>query len=290
LHLSRSLHFGQTSRECHISASALSREIQRLEREIGASLLRRDNRKVELTTEGARLQRYASETLSAWDRVRDELSASQSTLKGTLSLFCSVTAAHSFLPTLLSRFRQAYPEVTIRLRTGDAISALEVLQADKVDVSVAALPERVPASLLTRVITYTPLLFVAPRAECDVSRMVESDPIDWQRVPMILPESGLARQSIDRWFRKQGLAARVYGEVSGNEAALALISLGCGVGIVPGLVMEKSPLNSQIRSLDVRPRLPDFRVGVCVKRKHLSSPVVLSFWESISEARFGTTA
>jgi LysR family positive regulator for ilvC len=290
LQLSRTLHFGQTSRDCHISPSALSRELQRLEREVGVELLRRDNRKVELTDEGARLQRYASQTLAGWDRVRDELRASQSTLAGTLTLFCSVTAAHSFLPTLLSRFRQAYPAVTIRLETGYAMNALEVLEEGRVDVSVAALPERVPASLLTRVITYTPLLFVAPRAECEVSRMVEGDPIKWADVPMILPGAGLARRSVERWFRRRGLAPRVYGEVSGNEAALSLVTLGCGVGIVPGLVMEKSPLHAEVRSLDVRPRLPDFRVGVCVQRKKLSSPVVLSFWESISEARFATRA
>ena len=44
LHLSRTLHFGRTSRECHISPSALSRTVQRLERELGWPLLERDHR------------------------------------------------------------------------------------------------------------------------------------------------------------------------------------------------------------------------------------------------------
>jgi LysR family positive regulator for ilvC len=284
LDLSRSLHFGQTSRHCHISPSALSRSMQRLEHELGAQLLRRDNRGVELTAAGARLQRYASEALAGYDALREQLQRKREHLRGALSLFCSVTAAHSFLPTLLSRFRQSYPDVTIRLETGYAVSALQMLQDDRVDVTVAALPERIGRSLLARPITYTPLLFTAPRAECEVSRMVERDPIDWAAVPMILPETGVGRQSIDRWFRARGISPRVYGEVSGNEAALSLISLGCGVGIVPGLVMDKSPLRSQVRSLEVRPRLPDFRVGVCTKRKNLSSPIVLAFWESISGA------
>lgn len=287
LQLSRSLHFGAASRHCHLSPSALSRSIQRLEEELGAQLLRRDNRTVELTAAGAQLQRYASETLAAYDRMREQLAHKREHLRGTLSLFCSVTAAHSFLPTLLSRFRQAYPDVTIRLETGYAVSALQMLQDDAVDVTVAALPERVPSSLLSRVITYTPLLFVAPRAECEVSRMVERDPIDWARVPMILPESGVARRAVARWFRGEGVTPRVYGEVSGNEAALSLVSLGCGVGIVPRLVMDKSPLRMEVRSLEVRPRLPDFRVGVCTKRKNLASQVVLAFWESISVPQTG---
>jgi LysR family positive regulator for ilvC len=283
LHLSRSLHFGKTSRACHISPSALSRSMQRLEAELGAQLFVRDQRKVALTGAGLQLQRYAGETLEGYTRLREQLDDKRTRLSGQLSLFCSVTAAHSFLPALLARFRNAHPEVTLRLETGYAVSALAALQEDSVDVTVAALPERVPGSLLTHVITYTPLLFVAPRAECEVSRMVERAPIDWANVPMILPESGEARHSVDRWFRAQGVAPRVYGEVSGNEAALSLVSLGCGVGIVPGLVMDKSPLQGDVRSLPVRPRLPDFRVGVCTKRKNLGSPVVLAFWETISE-------
>ncbi|MFI5308990.1 MAG: HTH-type transcriptional activator IlvY, partial [Polyangiales bacterium] len=255
----------------------------RLEQELGVPLLRRDNRHVELTGAGARVQRYASETLSELARLQEQLRGEQRALCGTLSLFCSVTAAHSFLPTLLNRFRQAYPQVTIRLQTGDAVSALAVLRDDRADVTVAALPERLPGSLLARAIAYTELSFVAPRADCEVSRMVDRSPIDWAAVPMVLPESGLSRQSVDRWFRKRRTTPRIYGEVAGNEAALALVSLGCGVGVVPGLVIEKSPLRSEVRSLDVQPRLPDFRVGLCTKRKNLASPIVHAFWESISE-------
>ena len=61
LHLSRSLHFGRTSQECHVSASALSRAIQRLERNVSQQLFDRDNRSVDLTRAGARLQQFASE-------------------------------------------------------------------------------------------------------------------------------------------------------------------------------------------------------------------------------------
>ena len=120
--------------------------------------------------------------------------------------------------------------------------------------------------------------------------MVARKTVDWSEVPMILPEAGLARSGIDRWFRTRAVSPRVYGEVSGNEAALSLVALGCGVAIVPGLVLEKSPLRSELRSLEVHPRLPEFRVGVCTKRRNLGAPVVRAFWESISEARFATNS
>ena len=285
LELSRTLHFGRASEACHISPSALSRAVQRLEEELGATLLVRDNRRVALTAEGARVQRFASETLEALTRVQAELKTDRERLGGALSIFASVTAAHSFLPAVLGRFRAAYPDVTLRLETGYAVDALSRLQDDSVDVTVAALPEVVPRALVSRVITRTPLLFVAPRTDCEVSRMVDRGTPDWAEVPMVLPESGLARQSIERWFRARGSTPRVYGEVSGNEAALSLVALGCGVGIVPALVLDKSPLKSEVRALDVRPALPEFRVGLCVKRRKLREPVVAAFWASVSGAQ-----
>src|SRR5262245_24582470 len=115
LHLARSLHFGRTSRECHVSPSALSRSIQRLEQEAGAPLFRRDSRHVELTVAGERMLSFASETLSRWDHALAGLRGSGPQLRGTLSLFCTVTAAHSLLPSVLGAFRKRHPEVTIRL-------------------------------------------------------------------------------------------------------------------------------------------------------------------------------
>ena len=279
LHLTRTLHFGRTSRECHVSPSALSRSIQRLEQEAGAPLFSRDNRRVALTEAGQRMQGVALELLSRWDQVVSALRRSDQ-LRGTLSLFCTVTAAHSLLPALLSQFRLAHPEVTIRLETGYAADALQRLTRAEVDVAVAALPERLPASILTRVIGHTPLLFVAPVAA--LPGLSDARTPLWTAVPMILPQHGLARASIDRWFRAKKIAPKIYSEVSGHEGILALVKLGCGVGIVPQLVLEKSPLASELRVLDVRPRLPPFRLGACIRRASLGQPLVGAFWQSIA--------
>lgn len=80
---------------------------------------------------------------------------------------------------------------------------------------------------------------------------------------------------------RETITVKVYSEVSGHEAILALIKLGCGVGIVPELVLEKSPLRGELRVLDVRPRLAPFRVAACIKRLALKAPLTGAFWASI---------
>ena len=280
LHLSRTLRFARTSRECHISPSALSRAVQRLERAVGWPLFERDQRRVTLTPEGVRFVVHARQTLENWEELRRHLRSQTEALTGTISLFASVTACQSFLPRLLGAFRQRHPGVHIALETGYAADALEMAARGRVDVAVAAIPDRVASTLLTRVLLYTPLVFVAPVAPSEVSRLVDRQPLPWAEVPIVLPAGGLARAEADRWFRRRRVRPQIYSEVAGNEAILSLVALGCGVGIVPRLVVDRSPLREEVRALQIEPALGEFRVGLCTPRRKLTSPIVQAFWEA----------
>jgi LysR family transcriptional regulator, positive regulator for ilvC len=210
------------------------------------------------------------------------LRESEQHLRGSLSVFASVTACQSFLPALLGRFRDAHPDVHLRLETGYAVDALSMLEESKVDVAVAALPARVPRHLVARVVEVTPLIFIAPAAASEVARRVDKRQVDWREVPMVLPAQGFARNAVDRWFRARRIKPQIYSEVMGNEAILALVSTGCGVGIVPRLVLDKSPLRSEVRSLNVEPELGEFHVGLCAERRSLSNPIVNAFWNAVA--------
>jgi LysR family transcriptional regulator, positive regulator for ilvC len=284
LHLSRTLHFLRTSRECHVSPSTLSRSIQRLEQQAGWPLLERDRRTVRLTPEGARFAEHARDTLERWEHLQRDLSGKAGALSGTISIFASATACQSFLPEILMGFRQRHPDITLKLETGYAADALAMLDQGRVDVTVAALPRTVPRTLVSRVLLHTPLVFVAPTAACEVERLCAARPLAWDALPVVLPSGGLAREAADRWFKRHRLAPPVYGEVPGSEAILALVSLGCGVGVVPRLVLDKSPLRTNVRILPVaggQDDLGEFRVGVCTQRRKLASPLVRAFWNVI---------
>src|SRR5688572_25636181 len=211
LHLARNLHFGKTSRECHVSPSALSRTIQRLEAEVGQPLFTRDRRSVELAPAGVLLEAYAAETIARFETLRQRAVGADQRLSGTISVFASVTACQSFLPGVLSGFRKRYPEIHIRLETGYAADALGMLSRDVVDVAVAALPVRTPPGLVSRTLLVTPLVFVAPTSESEVSRLVSERPIPWERVPLVFPTQGLGRSAAERFFRRRRVKPLIYG-------------------------------------------------------------------------------
>jgi len=292
LALSRTLHFLRVSRACHVSPSTLSRAVQRLEEETGTLLLERDRRSARLTPAGERFTEHARDTLERWQRLQRDLRGARDKLSGTIAIFASVTACQSFLPELLGAFRSRYPDVRIQLETGYAADALEQLADGRVDISVAAIPPQLPRGLVSRVLLYTPLVFAAPRVECEVERLFRQRPLPWAALPVVLPASGQARDSADRWFRRRRIAPLVYGEVPGSEAILALVSLGCGVGIVPRLVLDESPLRDKLSVLDADEggaALGEFRVGVCTQRRKLASPLVRALWDSFGAGPAGPT-
>jgi LysR family positive regulator for ilvC len=283
-HLARTLHFSRTSAECFISPSSLSRLIQRLEEELGVRLFERDNRTVRLTGAGELFREYADRALQDWDAFRRQLEHESTRLSGSVSVFCSVTASYSFLKGLLDRFRTSHPGVEIQLHTGDTALTIQRVLEDQEDIGIAARPDQLPAKLQFKPLGESPLVFVAPAADCPLKSRLESyqlaeRPIPWGDIPMVLSETGLARQRVNAWFRDQGLKPRIYAQVTGNEAIVSMVSLGFGVGVVPALVVENSPKQASVKVLPVIKQLQPFSIGICALRRKLSNPLIRAFWE-----------
>ncbi|HID02829.1 MAG TPA: HTH-type transcriptional activator IlvY [Desulfobacterales bacterium] len=276
-HLSGTLHFGQSSRACHVTPSALTRIIQRLEDELGETLFLRDNRSVSLTATGKVFRSYADDVIQRYELLQGDLSR-EAVLGGDISIYCSVTAAYSILPVIIRKFRSVHPDVQINLKTGDAALALTKLQNREVDITVAALPDKKLERVEFLKILETPLVFIAPRAFPEIVQYKRKI-IDWLKTPLITADFGLSRERTDRWFREKGILPNVYAQVAGNEAIIAMVALGCGVGVVPGLVLEKSPLKKQIDILTVTPELESFSIGICTMKKNMRLPQVDAFWE-----------
>ena len=280
LALADTLHFGRASEECHISISALSRNIRQLEEELGVSLFNRDNRTVELTAEGQKFLQFARDTASQWNLIRHELTDKSGQLSGEISIYCSVTASYSFLYELLNRFRPVHPGIEIKLHTGDPDRAISRILDGNEEVTIAARPDIVHRGLAFKPITQSPLLFIAPlQPQPNLPTTSPKNTAEWAQVPMILSEAGVSRGCVDEWFREQGIAPNIYAQVAGNEAIVSMVSLGFGIGVVPKIVLDNSPLAERVQVLEVDPALEPFDIGLFTLKKSLKNPLVSAFWE-----------
>lgn len=283
LALAETLHFGRASDECNISISALSRNIRQLESELGVALFNRDNRTVVLTQEGLKFIEYARETSSQWRLIRHELADTSDQLNGEISIYCSVTASYSFLFELLNRFRQVHPGIEIKLHTGNPDEAIARILDGKEDITIAARPATISRGLAFKPITLSPLMFIAPTEQHlpSVPTTAPETANEWKHIPMILSESGVSRVHVDEWFNRHNITPRIYAQVTGNEAIVSMVSLGFGIGVVPEIVLNNSPLVDRIKVLDVQPELAPYEIGLFALKKNLKNPMVEAFWHLI---------
>ncbi len=274
LNLSETLHFGRSSEACHISTSALSRTIKQLEESLGVSLFERDNRSVSLTQEGKQLQNYARELLQNWDNFRDSLQESSSELRGSISIYCSVTASYSFLYDILREFREQHPKIELKLHTGDAAHGISRISNEQEDIAIVARPAVLSDKLAFRRITVSPLVFIAPKQDFDIPQSRQQ----WGQTPIILSEEGIGRERVEQWFRQRQVQPPIYAQVAGHEALVSMVSLGFGIGAAPRIVLDNSPLADRVQILDEYHELGDYDVGLCTLSKRLKSPIISAFW------------
>jgi len=278
--LAASLHFGRAASACHVSPSTLSRNIKQLEDSLGVSLFQRDNRSVTLTHEGARFLVFAKEVIQQWETYQESLLSEAEQLHGQLSIYCSVTASYSFLYEILTEFRGKHPGIAIKLHTGDAAQSISRVLAGNEDIAIAAKPDKLPQGVSFKPINSSPLIFITGiHAE-------EWQVREWEKIPVIIPEEGLARERLDQWFKLQGIKPAIYAEVKGNEAIVSMVSLGFGVGVVPQIVVDNSPLAERVKRFDPQPDLGPYNTGLCVLEKRLKSPIVNAFWQQLSIEKF----
>ena len=282
LTLADTLHFGRASNTCNISISALSRNIRQLEQDLGTTLFNRDNRTVELTLAGKAFQQYAREAISQWQLIRHEIAEESHQLRGELSLYCSVTASYSILFNLLERFRPQYPDIEIKLHTGDPEHAIARIAAGYEEISIAAHPPSLSRGVIFKPIMSSPLVFIAPanNSSLNINAPQETEST-WEAIPMVLPETGIARNRVDRWFKARNITPRIYAQVEGYEAIVSMVSLGFGVGVVPQIVLDNSPLAERIQILAVKPALEPFNIGLFTLGRNLKNPLIEAFWNSV---------
>lgn len=282
LSVADTLNFSRSGELLHMSVSAVSRTVQRLENEVGQPLLERDNRTVRLTPAGREFREYAREAVADWQQLQRRL-GSDTELAGEVSLYCSVTASHSVLAPILAAFRATHPAVEIMMHTGDQADGIGRVLEGQDDIAVSGRPAQLPARLEFLPLLESPLQFCMPAADCAVREQVlaaagEGEP-DWRNIPLIVPERGVTKEMLDAFFSERGLRPRIYAQVAGHEAIVAMVSLGLGVGIAPRLVIESSGMAAGVAEIPMVEGLPPLTVGLCSLSQRLASPLVRSFWD-----------
>lgn len=132
--------FTRAAERCLVVQSALSHQIARLERELGARLFERTSRRVRLTPAGEAFLPAARQCLEAAERAAAEVAAAVGEIRGRLTVGVIPTVAAVDVPAVLRDFHQRYPHVRIGLRVGASEDLAEQVREGTIEVAFLGLP------------------------------------------------------------------------------------------------------------------------------------------------------
>ncbi|WP_107766431.1 LysR family transcriptional regulator [Nocardioides terrigena] len=155
------LHFGRAAERLQMTQPPLSRQIQKLEKSVGAQLLERDNRRVELTGAGAAFLDEAYRLLNLVEGAGDLARRVDAGAAGVVRLGFTAVSAISILGPLLRRLTAALPDVEVLLSERVTQAQVDGIRRGELDIGLARPP--FDTSLLSsKVVLREPLMAVVP--------------------------------------------------------------------------------------------------------------------------------
>lgn len=223
--------FKTAAARCHVSQSAFSQMIARLEEQVGARLFDRDTRSVSLTPEGSMLVPIARALQDSVQAMLSELRDHAEQRKGKVSVAALPSLCADWLPQILADFRQRYPGIALQLHDNVAEPILELLRQGRVDFAITALTTE--SSEFESQFLFNEPYYLIMRADHPLAERKSLRLKDLQHCDYI---HTLRSGSLWRWIEPhvQGIEFRDTGlEVQQLSTLAGLIANGLGVSIVP---------------------------------------------------------
>lgn len=265
--------FRRAAARLHISQSALSVQIQQLERSLGVYLLHRDTRSVRLTGEGERLNETFKQSGQNLARVLSSLREEGRLQHGTVSVAVLPSLASTYLPQVMLRFQDVHPGIKVRMKDADSRRAHELILQGGVDVAIAS---RGSDDVEFHRLFEEKLTAVVPLEDPYFSKRKSVTFAQLARRPLLLNPRGVDhRERIEEMFQAAGVPIAPAQELTSTGPLVAMTAIGMGVCIQPLSSLHGLDL-SGCRLLALKP--PATReIGVIVPPNRTPSPATAAF-------------
>lgn len=231
------LNFTRAAKRLHIGQPPLSQAIQALEADVGAQLFERTRRWVRMTEAGRLFLADARNILTLSEQAADTARLAQRGELGELRIgFTFSTPLTPLFATVINRYRQQFPAVSLRLHEMATLPQLAALDARTLDLGFVRPPDApLPAAVRLSALREDRLMAVLPAAS-SLARRKSIDIAELKDMPFVMYPAGAGTgiyPQIFRLCREAGFVPRI-GQVAGEASTIiGLVAAGCGVSVLP---------------------------------------------------------
>lgn len=285
LMVAREENITHAAEQLHVTQPTLSRTLMQLEEEIGAQLIIRGKRRIQLTEAGMILRRRAEEILDMVDKTEQEIISDEKNLAGNISIgTAECLAAHKFLPGILTAFSSEYSQVTYDLYTGNADLIKERLDQGLIDVGILLEPVDMEKYDFVR-LPYKERWGVLVNRDSELALKKYITPEDLLGIPLINTKRSIVQKEIAGWSKDYYDKLHFVATYNLLTNAVSLVENGLGSVIT----IKGAFYNHAARQVKFVPFYPALTTGtVLVWKKNQALPrITQKFVEYIYERLSG---
>ncbi len=224
----------RAAKELRLAQPALSRQISKLEHELGVSLFTRHGRGVRLTMPGAVLLERAEAITQLVHNTGQEIRQDRLPARGRFTFGAPPAAGRLLIPPFAARFAQTWPQTTLHMREGVTSSLLEWLTDKRLDLALLHNPPHLESLNISPILSER-MFVIGPSAARDKSRKHPKTYRirDFGDLPLILPNMAHTnRRLVEHAAHEHGVRLRIKIEADSVAFAKAMVESGLGYTIL----------------------------------------------------------
>ena len=243
--------FTATGKELRLSQSAVSLHIKELERQLGVTLVNRDERPVRPTEAGRIAAQYAQEIFGRIEELQSRLTEIRDSKAGGMMIGASTSVGSYLLPPMLVRFKRTHPGVELVLRIAPRALIYEDLRMSRSDFAFV-LATTAPPNLSFVPLRAERLVFVcSPKHRLARVKRVKLNSLRNETFVTAGQHSDYVSMA-NEILRSNGIENySVAMELDNMEAVKSAISLNMGIGFLPLLGVRKELRNGDLAKIRV---------------------------------------
>ncbi len=236
--------FSKASRILHVTPSAVSHIIAKLENEFGFPLFSRNSSGVSLTSDGETMLPAIHDLLRCRELLEQEISDMNGMISGTVRLASFGSVTRCWIPDILCGFREKYPQVDVQLMQGPPSDVTGWINSGAVDLAFVTGAYRASEDIELIPLYKEPLVCVMSR-DHETGSKDSVTPEDLRNETLIHSSSDTfdeIRTFIERYDLKHGYEY----VLEADEPKLALAERGLGVCILPEMCADKKAYDIKV--------------------------------------------
>src|SRR5690348_13406263 len=264
----------------YLSQPSVSLQLQALERELGASLLERRRRRINLTDAGEALYELARPLVEGWDTLDRDFQAKAKGLQaGRLVIAAGTSTIQYLLPELVRRYRERFPAVQLQLANVTGKDGMAMLRADEADFAVGSMLD-VPNDIAWAPVQhYDPMLIMPPDHPLATKDKITLE--DLSPYGLILPPQRLSTyRLVDLVFQQRQVPYHVAIEVGGWDVIKEYVAMGMGISIVTGICITDAD-RGRLAVRNMKQFFPQRSYGVVMRKGKFLSAEARAFIDLI---------